>query len=101
MGGMLSNYGLAIFAVLMCITPIMRIGMKPIVETINERKVALGAQKLLMGFSVTQVAEVLHVSSIACFSRLFKRHFGMAPKVYQRLNAPRLSVPQTTFIVKR
>jgi AraC-like DNA-binding protein len=70
---------------------------KTIVEAVNERKINLAAQQLLMRFSVTQVATSLHISSVAHFSRLFKRYNGMSPKQYQITHAPKKVLPKTEF----
>ncbi|MBD3243214.1 MAG: AraC family transcriptional regulator [Chitinivibrionales bacterium] len=68
-----------------------------LLQTINERRMHLAAQHLLMRFTVTQVADAFGMSSVAHFSRLFKRVHGVSPKQYQQRHAPGPVVPRTSF----
>lgn len=70
---------------------------KSILDSVNEKRMNLAAQQLLMRFSVTQVANLLQMSSVAHFSRMFKRYHSRTPKEYQTINSPRTVLPKTTF----
>jgi AraC-like DNA-binding protein len=74
---------------------------KTILATVNERRVKLAAQQLLMRFTVSQVAESLGFESLAHFSRLFKRYHGMNAKEFQMRCAPKPVVPKTSFLPLR
>ncbi len=68
-----------------------------LMETVNERRMRLAAQQLLMRFTAGQVAESLGFSSAAHFTRLFARYHGVTPKRYQIQHAPKGTLPRTEF----
>lgn len=68
-----------------------------VLDTINERRMHLAAQQLLMRFSVAEVSLRFGMSSVAHFSRLFKRVHGLSPKQYQQRHAPAPAPPRTRF----
>ena len=58
-----------------------------ILEYLSQRK--LERAKLLIQenkLSLTQIAEILHYSSLYSFSKSFKYHFGMSPTAFKKLN---------------
>lgn len=73
---------------------------RSILDAMNERRVKLAAQQLLMRFTVAQVAQSLGFESLPHFSRLFKRYHGMNAKEFQTRYAPRPVMPKTSFVVK-
>jgi AraC-like DNA-binding protein len=54
----------------------------------NTERMRVAANDLLMGYRVNEVAERVGVPSPEQFSRLFKKHHGVAPKQYQMKYAP-------------
>jgi AraC-like DNA-binding protein/mannose-6-phosphate isomerase-like protein (cupin superfamily) len=70
---------------------------KRLARAVNERRMHLAAQQLLMRFSVARVAEAFGISSVAHFSRQFRRVHGLSPKQYQQRHAPGPALPGTVF----
>lgn len=75
----------------MCITPkhlsrvVKEASGKSPHEIIAGEAMSLALQLLRYdGMSVQQVAEVLHFSDLAAFSKFFKKHMGMSPAVYRK-----------------
>ncbi len=62
---------------------------------VNERRIGHAVHRLLMGFTVGQVAREVGIEDPGQFSRLFKRHLGCPPKVFQGAHAP--TVPRTEW----
>jgi AraC-like DNA-binding protein/mannose-6-phosphate isomerase-like protein (cupin superfamily) len=68
-----------------------------LMDSVNERRMRLAAQDLLMRFTVGQVAEAFGFASAAHFTRLFARYHGVTPKRYQLRFAPKGAIPKTDF----
>lgn len=59
-----------------------------VVEEINHRRMRRAAHRLLMGFSVQEVADFVGINSAAQFTRSFQRAFGVGPKRFQTTYIP-------------
>jgi len=70
---------------------------KTVLDAANERRMLQAGQRLLMRFTVAQVAEMFGIGSPAHFSRLFRRYNGMSPKRFQMQHAPKAVVQNTSF----
>jgi AraC-like DNA-binding protein len=68
-----------------------------LLRAISERRMHLAAQQLLMRFNVSTVARAFGMSSVAHFSRQFRRVHGLSPKQYQQRHAPGPALPRTVF----
>lgn len=55
---------------------------------INHRRMRHAAHRLLMGFTVQEVADYIGINSAAQFTRSFKRAFGKGPKQFQTSYRP-------------
>ncbi len=55
---------------------------------INHRRMRWAAHRLLMGFTVQEVADYIGIPSAAQFTRSFTRAFGMGPKKFQTSYLP-------------
>ena len=59
-----------------------------VIGYVNTERMRVAANDLLMGYRVNEVAERVGIPSPEQFSRLFKKHHGVAPKRYQMTHAP-------------
>lgn len=59
-----------------------------IVDEINHRRMRRAAHRLLMGFTVQEVADFVGINSAAQFTRSFTRVFGIGPKKFQTSYLP-------------
>lgn len=59
-----------------------------IVDEINHRRMRRAAHRLLMGFTVQEVADFVGINSAAQFTRSFTRAFGVGPKKFQMSYIP-------------
>ena len=57
-----------------------------IAEYLREKQISYGAEKLISGMSISDVAEMLGYTNTANFSRAFKNHFGTSPGEYKKLH---------------
>ncbi len=57
-------------------------------EEINHRRMRKAAHRLLMGFTVQEVADFVGINSAAQLTRSFKRAFGVSPKQFQSSYMP-------------
>jgi AraC-like DNA-binding protein len=68
---------------------------RTLIAEINDRRLNLAAQHLLMRFSISEAAQAIGITSTAQFGRMFKQRFGQTPLAYQRLHAAREAAPKT------
>lgn len=59
-----------------------------IADEINHRRMRRAAHRLLMGFTVQEVADFVGINSAAQFTRCFTRAFGIGPKKFQTSYLP-------------
>ena len=59
---------------------------KTVKEYINAKKCELACHYLKMYFSVSEAAQMSGINNISQFSRMFKKHKGISPQEYRKMN---------------